>query len=267
MRRALLGFVIAALSGLVLAVDYRVNSEGGPETLAQEVREAFAAWQELEPGLEASESEDAATLIRYGGAEQFGPDTYTLTVQRQAPERALEVLVNPSSQPERATVLLHETGLLLGLSPGDAGVMNPAIGEVLALGESERAELEASASFATEDIDRSGSVDFYDLVALGQAYGQTGVNLRADLNEDGVVDRADLELLREAYTFGPPSPTPPQAPEEPAPLEDLPEVPGPEDEGEATDTPNPGTTEPGEETEEQPEADPEEECVLPLGCS
>ncbi len=252
MKRALLVFGLALL-GLGLAVDYRTDAEGGPDNLAEAVRAAFAAWQALEPALEANEVEDAATLIRYGGAERFGPDALTLTVQRQDAEGGLTVLVNPTSRPELETALLHETGLLLGLSPSAAGVLNPAIGEPLELGEVERAELEAVAAFIPEDLDRSGTVDFYDLLLLAQSFGQQGVNLPGDLSGDGLVDRADLELLQAAYTFAPPSATPPTEPEAPEDLPaELPEAPKPSEEGAGEDE---EPTPPADEDEDEGEND------------
>jgi hypothetical protein len=241
--------LLTVMLAVVLAaaqVGYRVDPEGGPDDLGALVADAFAAWTELDAALEAAPSDAPdAPLVRYGTPAAFGPDALTLTVQRQtAGERTLEVLVNPGRPENLETALLHETGLLLGLSVGEAGVMNPAIGGPLELGETEAAELEAGARFIREDIDRSGAVDFYDLLALARAFGQTGVNLPADLNEDGVVDQADLELLRAAYTFSPPSETPPTEPgadlgaEEPLDalpdLEDAPEeaLPNPENGGE-----------------------------------
>jgi len=69
-------------------------------------------------------------------------------------------------------------------------------------------------------------VDFYDLWLLAQSFGRSGVNLPADINRDGVVDRADLALLQAAYIFAAPAETPPATlarPPQTAPPAALPE--------------------------------------------
>lgn len=250
MRR--LALTLAALLALngALAVEYQVDASGGPDTLGARVQAAFAAWQELEPNFTASETAGADVRIRYGSAANFGPDILTLTVQRQPGPPSLEVLVNPSDSSELGTALLHETGLLFGLSPSSAGVLDPAIRGPAELGEAERAELEALATFAREDLDRSGTVDFYDLLILARAFGQRGVNLPGDLNGDGAVDEADLELLRAAYTFSAPAPEPPAPPESAAP-EALPEVPAPSENEPAPEPPAPPE-------EQAPDGEPQE---------
>jgi len=150
----------------------------------------------------------AATLVRYGTSELMGPDATSLTLVSGG--RQTEVLVSPEAGDLLRPVLLHELGVLLGLQEGGAGVMawSPDA-SIAAPAPTDVALLEERRGRAPEDLDGDGSVGFYDLVAFGQAYGRTGVNLRADFNGDGRVDDADLAVLRAAYEFGPPQPTPP----------------------------------------------------------
>ncbi len=208
---ALLFFVLF-LGGAAWAVDYRINAEGGADTLGERVEAAFARWAEVEGGeVTSNQTPEADTLIRYGDGARFGPDTLSLTVQR-TPDPETRVLLNPTAADERA--LLHEVGLLLGLSPAPLtqSVMNPALpaGAADELTPADETALRALVAFAPEDIDQDGSVDFYDLAALGAAFGQTGVNLPEDITGDGVVDGNDLERLRAAYVFGAPSEVPPE---------------------------------------------------------
>lgn len=197
-----------------LAVTYRVDSEGGPEGLAAAVIEAFAAWQGLDETLEVSESEDALTVFRYSDVALLGDDTLSLTVQRQNGERSIDILVTPTLSPAATNALLHETGLLLDLAVSDSGVMSPALpAEPLTLGETETLAL-STVTAVKEDVNRDGVVDFYDLVDFAKSFGQPGINMPADINDDGLVDRQDLDLLRAAYTFTPPSSTGPAQPTE-----------------------------------------------------
>ena len=49
---------------------------------------------------------------------------------------------------------------------------------------------------AVEDLDRSGRVDILDAFALSRALATTDRPLREpDLNDDGIVDEADVELI------------------------------------------------------------------------
>lgn len=222
------------LSGAALAFDYRVESTGGPLTLADDVAAAVAAWAQ-ESDFEAAAAEGAPNVFTYGPTERFGPDLHSLTVARGSGEaREVRVLLRPNLGDLTQPVLLHEVGLLAGLPETDSGVMNPRLvpDRPAAPTTDEVEALQTLGAFPPEDINRDGVVDFYDLIALARAFGQTGVNLPADINQDGVVDRADLARLEAAYTFGPPAETPPAALEaelEQAPLgeDGLPPVPGP----------------------------------------
>lgn len=216
-RRTLIS--IALLGGLVLAIDYQVDGEGGPANLAAAVAAAFSTWQGVEGAdVEANVTENAQNSIRYGGGDDFGPETYSLTVQRiEDDTRRVEVLLNPTLEPQndlRRRALLHETGVLLGLSTlsGDArGVMNPVFpaGAAANLSEADRTAIASLESFAAEDVNRDGVVDFYDLNDLAASFGQTGVSVPGDINGDGVIDDDDLTRLREAYVFGEPAQTAP----------------------------------------------------------
>lgn len=204
--------VLVALGGMAFAVDYRLNAEGGAADLGARVEAAFERWAAVEGGeVTFNEVEGAETVIRYGDGTRFGPDTLSLTVQR-TPEAETRVLLNPTAPDERA--LLHEVGLLLGLSPAPLtqSVMNPLLpaGGAAEPTPADAAALRALVTFAPEDINQDGTVDFYDLAALGAAYGTRGVNVPEDITGDGVVDGADLERLRAAYVFGAPAEVPPE---------------------------------------------------------
>lgn len=197
------------VSGMAFAFDYRIDTEGGPETLRARVSEAVARWREVEGGnLTAREADDADNVIRYGDGTAFGPDTYSLTARR-LPEATTEVLLNPTEPNDRA--LTHEIGLLSGLSatPLERGVMNPAIAEgaTAALNPADEAALRALETFAPEDVNQDGTVDFYDLADLGVAFGETGIGVPEDIDDSGTVDTGDVERLRAAYTFGAPAET------------------------------------------------------------
>ncbi len=205
-------FTALVLGGLAFAFDYRIDAEGGPEGLSERVERAGARWSGVEGSeFEASETEDAPNVIRYGDGERFGSDTFSLTVQR-TPNPTTEVLLNPAEPSDRA--LTHELGLLGGLSaaPGTRSVMNPAIPQEAdaELTPADEAALRALAAFVAEDINQDGVVDFYDLADFSTAFGETGVSLPADIDDNGVVNRADLDRLRDAYTFGAPAETPPE---------------------------------------------------------
>lgn len=211
-RRAGLVLVMTLIAGVAVAVDYRLNADGGADTLGERVEAAFTRWSEVEGGeVTFNQTPEADTLIRYGDGTLFGPDTLSLTVQR-TPDPETSVLINPTAADERA--LLHEVGLLLGLSPAPStrSVMNPAIpaGAAAEPSPADEVALRALVAFAAEDINQDGSVDFYDLADLGASFGETGVNLPADITGDGVVDNADLERLRAAYVFGAPSEVSPE---------------------------------------------------------
>ena len=203
-------------------VGYRVDAEGGPATLAEEVAAAFAVWAGVEGAdftaaeVEEGEAGEAEAVLRYGDASRFGPDTVSLTAASTEPgdaARRISVLLNPAADAFRPAALLHEAGVLAGVpaSPTATGVMNPLLpaDPVAELSEADRAALTSLRDFAPEDLDRDGVVGFYDLARFAAAFGGTGVNLEGDFNNDGVVDEADLERLRAAYMFSPPSETAP----------------------------------------------------------
>jgi hypothetical protein len=363
MKRIGFAFCLCLLLSAALAVTYRVDPANGPETLATEVQEAFAAWTNLSDKVEASETqENPESVFQYGATERFGPDTLSLTVQRQQEGRSLIFLISPNAE-NRRRILLHETGIAIGLEPQIPGtplpalpgttpappreeapseegqgetfettplpetpespestsaptntqsteetsgeeqsipeeqtaegqvtedqtsaestteqptdtqssedtsestttdtstettttdtsttdteetattettpeqpsdeqapseqtsetpaasltpnsVMNPSIApdDSVELGDFERQLLERLELFVSEDINRDGVVNFYDLVALAQAFGRSGVNDPADINRDGLIDQQDVEALRSAYTFSDPSETAP----------------------------------------------------------
>ncbi len=193
------------LLSMAFALDYFVN---GDKALQDTVEKVFADWLGLEPKLELNANKDAKNTISYGKTELFGPDTYSLSVQEQADESKIKVILNPSTPDMLERVIYHETGLLIGLETRKKGIMNPAISDSTAvLGELEAMQLSDLYKYDKADLNQDGQIDFYDLIELAKAFGQQGINSRADLNSDGVVDSKDLEILKESYVFGSPSPT------------------------------------------------------------
>lgn len=217
-----LALLTCLLLGTAVALDYRVDPAGGPERLAEAVEAAFAQWLAVEDSsLSVNETAEARNLITYGDGTKFGPDTLSLTVSKQTSgAQQVTVLINPEAADLLGPVLLYETGLLIGLratvNPSDdtaESVMSPALAadSSTELSESDVKALQDLGLFPPEDINRDGVVNFYDLVALAEAYGRAGVNVDADINGDGSVDDLDLARLREAYIFGAPSETDPFA--------------------------------------------------------
>ena len=118
---------LLVVAGMALAITYRVDAEGGPDSLASEVNAAFDAWLGIDDSLELESSDEATTVFGYGEDSLFGPDILSLTVQRQDPS-GVDILLRPTAA-GRDNALLHETGLILGVSVAEAGVMNPALGD------------------------------------------------------------------------------------------------------------------------------------------
>lgn len=201
-----------ALAALLLllsaaAADWSADSAGGPLTLIEDVEAAFALWTEAGAPAATQVPDSADALFRYAAADSFGPDTVTLTLQRPAAEPALELVVNPGLQPDWPGALVHEAGLVLGLSAADSGVMQPLLrldgpGEPQ---EADIARLLSSVNAVPGDLTGDGVVDFLDLLELAAAFGSRGVNLPADLDGDGTVTLEDLRLLRDNYVFSEPA--------------------------------------------------------------
>ena len=220
-----MAFVAMAFVSIALAISYRVEIGDGALGLEEEVAAAFAEWQNAEGAAFSAElRDDADTVIGYGDSGRFGPDTLSLTVSRSDSQgRRVEILLSNRSSQLRRHALLHEIGVLLGLSPSNSGVMRQAVprdNPSEALSPSDIQALQQLGLFVAEDINRDGVVDFYDLIILASNYGGSGVNLEGDINNDGTVDDTDLELLRQAYQFSSPSETPPdlsRSPEAPTP--------------------------------------------------
>ncbi len=189
-----------------------MNASGGPASLQDDLKAAVAAWTKAAPDLaKLTIDPAAASSVGYAAPARLGPDTLSLDLR--VPGRdGVEVRVASGAPAAHPMVLLHEVGVLLGLPEGGSGVMAfavPASDEPTAPTAGDVQTLRAQRSFAREDLNHDGTVDFYDLVLFGQAFGTQGVNLPADFNGDGRVDRQDLSMLEKAYTFAAPSKTAP----------------------------------------------------------
>lgn len=197
-----------------LAVRYVVNESGGPLLLSDSVQRAAQVWSEAAQGSVEfmdvsgdSESASVAHTVLYGSPELFGPDALSFTLVHEG--ETTQVLVSPRSTDLLVAVLVHELGVLMGLPEGASGVMAHGVTADQRPAASDLLLLEQIRTFRPEDLNRDGTVDFYDLALLAQAFGSRGVNLAADLNNDGVVNEADVALLEAAYQFLPPSESPP----------------------------------------------------------
>ncbi len=196
----------AALAAPVRAV--RLDASGGPLTLEEAVANAIEAWRRAAPDAVAVVvREDADNRVGYGDPALLGPDTLSLTLRHEG-EAGVDIRLAPDAIRAHPAVLLHVVGVLLGLPESADGVMAsaiPATDAPDAPTPADVASLEALRAYPPEDLNRDGTVDFYDLVLFGQAFGGQGVNLPADFDGDGRVDEADLTRLRATYGFTAPA--------------------------------------------------------------
>jgi hypothetical protein len=196
---------LACLAASASAIELSVDPAGGPLTLEDDVAAALADWRAA--GVDADEVE-ATVVVRYGDPARFGPDVQVWVLLRGGAEpedRSFEILVAPAATAVRAA-LIPAFGVALGGSLG-AGAFDPILdptGPRLPT-EAEGDALEARRTAIVGDLTGDGLVGFEDLLLMAASYGRRAVNLAADLNADGVVDAADLDLLRERYTFEPPA--------------------------------------------------------------
>jgi hypothetical protein len=197
---------ITAFMAPAFALDLTVDPSGGPLTLEDDVAAALADWRAA--GVDPDEVA-ATVIVRYGDAARFGPDVQAFVLLRgaaEAGERSFEVWVAPTATAVRAA-LIPAFGVVLGGSLG-TGAFDPILDPDGARRptEAEGAALEQRRTAVVGDLTGDGRVDFEDLLLMAAAYGRRGVNLPADLNADGVVDGADVDLLRERYEFDPADP-------------------------------------------------------------
>lgn len=186
---------------------YLVDELGGPLLLGDEVAAAAAAWTALAPELiRFVDDPDATALFAYGAPDLFDGETFALTLVDGGNSRSL---ISPAAGDMLAAALRHELGLVLGLpeTAGSGPLPRALSGPDHTPGDAELTALIALASAVQGDLDGDGRVDLYDLLAFAARFGRTGLNDPADLDRDGVVGEADLELLRSLYEFQPPGST------------------------------------------------------------
>ncbi|MEX2536209.1 MAG: hypothetical protein WD273_11500 [Trueperaceae bacterium] len=234
MKRLLPIQLLLAVIMFATAQSYRVEGSGGPLTLAEDVATAAQAWNSLTGEATLEQEASAGTTIRFADPELMGPDVVSATVVRDtvmndtvlndtvsndtaatAGPAGLDIWLHPELYRDYPQALLHELGLLLGVpavvsasEEPEESVMTPALTGTGpdAPTEGDIEALRAGQERISGDIDGDGRVDLSDLAELGRAYGQRGVNLVADLDDDGVVGAGDVELLRENYIFTAPEP-------------------------------------------------------------
>ena len=181
-----------------LAWELRIDDSAGPADLGERVDAAVAAWSAVGIDIEAVER---TVLVRYASAELLGPDALSLVVTGGPPGVDLEVLVRADAGDRLDDALVVALGIALGGSPG-VGILDPRLKpDEARVPSDDDATAVAPALRVTGDITGDGRVGFDDLLALAESWGRRGVNLPADLDRDGVVDDADLTLLRERYRF------------------------------------------------------------------
>jgi hypothetical protein len=194
-----------ALLGSASALDLSVEPMAGLDLQAS-VDAALGDWRAAGVDVDTLELQ---IVVRAGRSELFGPDVDLFVVVRGGSgddDRRVEVLVNPAARNLRAA-LIPAFGVALGGVLG-SGAFDPVLD---ATGPrrpttADGALLEATRSALPGDLNRDGRIDFEDLLLLAGSFGRQGVNLPGDLNGDGVIDQTDLDLLREGYTFTPPTP-------------------------------------------------------------
>jgi hypothetical protein len=193
-----------------IEVDYQVDDSGGPLSLSDKAADAAAAWTSAVANaieLHLTQVQGSSNRLQYGTDELLGPDTLSLTTV--GPGGAVTAYVSPSAGELAQAVIVHELGVIIGLPEGGDGVMARALTTSLAApSTADVAELLALGRFEPADLTRDGTVDFYDLIALAETFGATGVNLAGDLDGDGTVGAADIDVLRSTYRFTAPGQPP-----------------------------------------------------------
>jgi hypothetical protein len=99
----------------------------------------------------------------------------------------------------RWVFLASEVALTLGvaLQPASAGAQDwSAVCE-----RAGQAGVQVPLVIVPGDLDRDGDVDIFDYNILVTDYGQTGPNLRADINHDQRVNEIDYRILVRMFGF------------------------------------------------------------------
>lgn len=174
----------------------------------EQVKDALALWQAVEGGnVTSEEREDATTIFSVDDDALLAPDVASLTLSERSDTSLRRIILNSNRQ-QRQHALLYEWGKLLELNDATTGVMNPRIdpsGTLQELSASDEAALRELERYVKEDLNRDGAVDFYDLLILAENFSREGSRLGGDLNDDGIINQADVTILRAAYQFLPPS--------------------------------------------------------------
>jgi hypothetical protein len=187
------------------ALDLQVEPIAGIDLQAS-VEAALGDWRAAGVDVDTLELQ---IVVRAGRSELFGPDVDLFVVVRGGAlgdGRRVEVLVNEAARNLRSA-LIPALGVALGGALGTGAfdpLLDPAGPRRPTAADGQL--LEATRSAIPGDLNRDGRVDFEDLLLLAASFGRQGVNLVGDLNGDGVIDPTDLDLLRERYTFTPPTP-------------------------------------------------------------
>jgi hypothetical protein len=163
---------------------------------------------------ETDTQDDASTESEAEGSETDDSSSAETDITKETTETSnteestVETTATETPEPLKSEALVN-------IKPWET-VMNPSIhpDDPTELGNGEKELLKALNLFAKEDINKDGNVNFYDLVAIAQAFGQRNVNDPSDISKDGIVNQTDIDLLRKVYTFSDPSATAPGTPKD-----------------------------------------------------
>lgn len=176
------------------------------ESLRDALRSAAARWRAVGAMIRVTFDDAANDHVRVGDPALLGPDTLSLS-RRVAAADGIEILVRPGSEGRRVDVLAYELGRLAGMQPAPRGFRSGRLGSEVSDAPSmaDAASFQATLGALPEDVNGDGVVDFYDLVAVGRAYGAIGTRVVGDVDGSGVVDDEDVNRVRGAYEFLPAS--------------------------------------------------------------
>ena len=213
-QRMILGSLLSVLSLLAawsLAISFKVEPEDD-EVFSEAIARAFSTWQAVEGSQidltqQAGENaETPTTIFRNSTSDAFGPDILAISsVERQNDQSRFVVEVKAGID-DLDRVLLHETAMSVDLRSASEGVLDPRVesGETASLSPSDERSLSELYSYAQEDLNKDGVVDFYDLGEFASFFNREGSRIAADFNNDFVVNQEDLDRLIAQYQFSPP---------------------------------------------------------------